>query len=72
MKVKVRVKPGAKRVKVQEVEGTLVVSVRSPAREGKANAELVEVLSEYFKVPKSRIKILRGHKGKDKLIEVED
>jgi len=71
MRVKVRVKPGARKVKVEEDGDTLVVWVRSPAREGKANAELIEVLAEYFGVPKSRITIVRGHRGRDKLVEVE-
>ena len=71
MRVKVRVKPGAKQVKVEESGDTLIVWVRSPAREGKANGELIEVLAEYFSVPKSRVKIVRGHRGRDKLVEVE-
>ena len=72
MKVKVRVKPGSKRVKVERVGDTLVVSVRSPAREGKANAELTEVLAEYYGVPKSRVRIVRGHRSRDKVVEIEE
>ena len=71
MRVKVRVKPGSKRVKVEEVGDTLVVSVRSPAREGKANAELTEVLAGYYGVPKSRVRIVRGHRSRDKVVEIE-
>ncbi len=72
MRVKVRVKPGSKRVKVEKVGDTLVVSVRSPAREGKANAELTEVLAEYYGVPKSRVRIVRGHRSRDKVVEIEE
>ena len=72
MRVKVRVKPGSKRVKVERVGDTLVVSVRSPAREGKANAELTEVLAEYYGVPKSRVRIVRGHRSRDKVVEIEE
>ena len=72
MRVKVRVKPGSKKVKVERVGDTLVVSVRSPAREGKANAELSEVLAEYYGVPKSRVRIVRGHRSRDKVVEIEE
>ena len=72
MRVKVRVKPGSKRVKVERVGDTLVVSVKSPAREGKANAELSEVLAEYYGVPKSRVRIIRGHRSRDKVVEIEE
>jgi len=39
-------------------------------RDNKANEELVEYLSEIFKVKKSEIKILRGEKDRRKVISV--
>jgi uncharacterized protein YggU (UPF0235/DUF167 family) len=48
----------------------LVVWVRARAAEGKANQALIRVLSDYFKVPPSRISILRGGKSRDKILEI--
>ena len=71
MKVRVRVKPGSKRRRVVEGEGYLIVEVKAPPKEGKANEELREVLAEYFGVSKSAVKILSGHRARVKVVEVE-
>ncbi len=72
MKLNVYVSPGAKRSEVVGMDGEFLrVKVSSPPKEGKANAELVELLSEFFRVPKSCIRILRGERSRKKVIEVE-
>ncbi|NPB02796.1 MAG: DUF167 domain-containing protein [Thermotogae bacterium] len=70
MKVKVRVKPASKVAKVVEEEGTLVVFLKSPPVEGRANRELVEVLAKHFGVTKDSVRILRGKKSRTKVIEI--
>ncbi len=49
----------------------LLVRVKSPPVEGRANREMIEVLSDYFGVPKSRIRIVAGKSSRDKLVEIE-
>ncbi len=71
MKIEVRVKPNAKRTEVKLIEpGVYSVAVQAPPMEGKANEAVREALSGFFEVPKSRITILRGDKGKKKLVEI--
>jgi uncharacterized protein (TIGR00251 family) len=72
MKISVRVKPNMKEEKVEKEGGVFTVCVKEPAKEGRANKAVVELLSEYFKVPKSRIVILSGMKSKQKIIEIKD
>ncbi len=72
MKVRVRVKPNSKKVGVEEKGEFLLVRVKSPPTEGKANRELIEVLSDYFGVPKSRIRIVSGQSSRNKLVEIEE
>lgn len=70
MKITVRVKPNAKRERVEKVgECDFLVRVRAPARGGRANARLVELLSGYLSLPKTSISIIRGHASKIKIIE---
>ncbi|XLQ20323.1 MAG: DUF167 domain-containing protein [Candidatus Moraniibacteriota bacterium] len=38
--------------------------------DGKANKAILKLLADYFKVPKSNIKILKGQKSKNKIIEI--
>lgn len=46
------------------------VSVQAPARDGKANRALVELLAQYFDIPKTSVKIVRGHSSRHKLVEL--
>ncbi len=55
---------------VKNPDGTLKVYLRSAPTNGKANEELLEVLSDEFGVSKSRVKILRGQKQRKKLVEI--
>src|SRR3972149_1270861 len=72
MKISVRVKPNMKEEKVEKEGGIFTVYVKEPAKEGRANKAVVDLLSKYFKIPKSRIVILSGMKSKQKIIEIKD
>lgn len=52
-------------------DGEYIASVRAPAREGKANETLMKLLASYFSVPKSSVRIIRGQRGRRKLIEFD-
>ena len=71
MLIKVRVTPNAKFASVTKISETeLEVRVDGVAVEGRANKRLMEILSEHFNVPKSRISIVRGVKSRDKIVDV--
>lgn len=40
--------------------------------DGKANKELIRLLSDVLNVSRSRISIIKGEKNKDKIIKVDD
>lgn len=72
-KVWVTVKPKSKRPAIALLEdGTLLVRLASPPVDGKANAELVGAIAEYYAIPKSRVTIKSGLTAKRKLIEIEE
>ena len=67
-----RVQPGARRNEVVDLaEGVLKVRVSAPARDGKANEALVELLTDLLNLPKGRIHILWGRASRDKTVAVE-
>lgn len=67
----VTVKPGAKKEEVRKIAaGEYVAFVHAPAREGKANLALVEILADYFSVAKSSVRIIRGRTSRKKLVEI--
>ena len=69
--VSVRLKPNAKQEKVTAAEdGSLLAWVNAPPVEGRANAALIELLSETLDIPKSYLSIKRGLGSRNKVVEV--
>jgi len=50
--------------------GALKIKITAPPVDGKANAELVEFLSEILDIPKRQIEILKGETGRNKSVEI--
>jgi uncharacterized protein (TIGR00251 family) len=72
-RIRVTVKPQAKKPEITKItDSKYQVAVTAPARDGKANLELIEVLAGYLNLPKATIKILRGHSARHKLIEISE
>lgn len=71
MKISVKVKPNSKTPFVEKTgENSYTAAVKAPAKEKRANRALIELLSEHFGIPKSRISILKGHAARDKVISI--
>ncbi len=71
LKIWVTVKPQAKKEEiVTATDGGFIASVRAPARQGKANEALIELLAGYFSTSKSSVRIIRGATSRRKLIEI--
>src|SRR5829696_5459695 len=70
----VRVTPRASRNEIVELldDGTIKVRIAAPPSDNEANETLIEFLSEILGVPKSRLDIVAGAAGRDKLISVVD
>jgi uncharacterized protein (TIGR00251 family) len=71
MKVTVQVKPKSKKEGVEaQPDGSLIVRVNAPPVDGKANARVIELLSDHFKRPRSAISLVHGASGKKKIFEI--
>lgn len=70
----VRVTPRASRNEIVEVldDGTIKVRLSAPPVDNEANTALIEFLADILGVPKSRLDIVAGKTGRDKLISVVD
>ncbi|MFA7245096.1 MAG: DUF167 domain-containing protein [Candidatus Magasanikbacteria bacterium] len=52
-------------------ENELKVKLTSPPVDGEANKKLIEILSKEFNVAKSKIRIVKGETGKNKVVDIE-
>lgn len=70
----VRITPRAIRNEIVEIQtdGTVKVHLKAAPLDGEANVELIEFLAEILGVPKSRVDIVAGASGRDKLVSVLD
>lgn len=65
------VKPNAKHESVEQVAmRELRVSVRQPARDGKANEAVCRAVAAYIGIAPSRVVMKQGFRGKRKILEV--
>jgi hypothetical protein len=66
-----RVQPRASRNAIVGVMGDAVkLAITAPPVDGKANAAVIEYLSDLFRVPKSSVVIVTGETGRNKLIAI--
>jgi uncharacterized protein len=70
----VRVTPRASKNEIVEVQsnGTVRIRLTAPPVEGRANEALVVFLAEVLEVAKSRIQVVAGAGGRDKLVTIDD
>jgi len=73
MIIKVKVITKASVNKVIGFEGdVLKIKCTAVPEKGKANASVIELLAKYYKVPKSKIKIIKGMTDSRKVVEILD
>ncbi len=72
MKITVKVKTRCSPAEIDGIDsqGVLRVRLGAPPVHGKANRELIKLLSRRFRVAGSRIEILRGEHASMKIIEI--
>ena len=70
MRINVRVIPRAKinRVEIQP-DGVVRVHTTTAPTDGKATAEVIKMLAEYYSVPKTSVKLVRGATSRNKVFE---
>jgi len=67
MMIHIKVKPNSSEQSVEKIEDVYVVKLKSPPEDGKANLELVKLLSKYFGF---EVKIKSGFNSRHKVVQV--
>ncbi len=70
MKIKVRVMPRAKKMRIEKFNQGLKVYLCESATNGRANKKLIEILAAHYKTKKYNVSITSGLKQKDKTVEI--
>jgi len=68
MKIKIKVKTNAKASEILGIKDDVYqVNVKSMPIDGKANKEIIKIFHKKFK---KQVKIIKGLKGKEKVLEI--
>lgn len=71
MEVKVSVIPAMRREKITKVDAaSFKIEVREKAEGNRANMRVREIVAELFSLTISRVHIVRGHRGRNKIIRL--
>jgi uncharacterized protein len=66
-----RVTPGARSEAIELGQEVVTIKVRTKPEDGKANARVLELLAEALGLATSRLRLLRGATGRDKLVQID-
>lgn len=66
-----RVTPGARAESIAIADGQVAIKVRAKPEDGKANAAVIALLAAALGIGASRIELLRGATGRDKLVRID-
>jgi uncharacterized protein (TIGR00251 family) len=68
----VKVHPRSRKQEITKLDGsTYKIHVTSAPSKGEANQEVCKLIAKFLGVPVSRVRIIRGHKSRNKLIAIE-
>ena len=73
MLIKVKVSTGSKKAEIiKKSENGFDIKVKEKAERGLANQAIATALAAYFKIPASKIRLIRGAKQRNKIFEILD
>ena len=67
-----RVTPGARSERIEIADGHVLVKVRAKPQDGAANEAVLALLAAALGVATSRLRMLRGATGRDKLVQLPE
>ena len=71
MLIKVKVFPNSKKEEIyKKSEDSFEIKIKEKPERGEANKAVVSLLSSFLKIPKGKIKIIKGAKQRNKILYV--
>ena len=68
--VDLRVQPRARRAALEPSDGALKAQVTAPPEDGKANAAVIALLGEQWRLPRSSFDVIKGRTARAKTVRV--
>ncbi len=73
MLIKVKVNPGAKKQQItKKSPDSFEIRVKAKPIQGSANQAVIKVLADYFKIPRQKIRLIKGARSRNKIFKLLD
>ena len=70
--IHVKVFPDAKRQSIEQTtDHTLRIFVREPAERNQANKKVLELVADFYNLPKNHLRMITGHRSLKKIIQIQ-
>ena len=70
MIIRARIKPNSKSLAIEKVGDELVVRVKAPAVDGKANEAAIKLIAQHYDIPRTKVNLTRGATSRQKVFEI--
>jgi len=72
VRLDIRVMPRSSKNEIGSTrDGRVIVRVTAPPVDGAANEAVIEILARTYHVPRGAVRIVKGHTGRNKTVEIE-
>ena len=72
MLIKVKIFPNSKKEEViRKSKDSFEIKVKEKPEKGLVNKAAIGILSSYFKIPLSRVRLIKGYKQRNKVFEIK-
>ena len=69
--IKVKVFPNSRKEEIiKKSKDIFKIKVKEKPKMGKANKAVIKLLSNFFKIPQSKIRLIKGFKERSKIFEI--
>lgn len=73
MRITVHAKPNSDERKIKKMDDNLYkVWTKEPAKDNKANFDILNIIAEHFHIPASSVKLLGGRTSKNKVFKIQN
>jgi len=72
MFIRIKIFPGCKKTEIiKKSENNFEIKVKEKPLQGRANKAVIKELSNLFKIGEKDIRIIKGHKRRNKILEIK-
>lgn len=71
--IKIKIFPNSKREEIiRKAKDSFEIKIKEKPEKGEANKRVFDILSYFLKIPKNKIRLIKGFRQRNKIFEIAD